>query len=41
MSRYTYGKPVQGHMNITFLYYFHGMEDVLYEDRMVGKLITN
>lgn len=23
-------------MNITFTYYYHGMEDVLYEERMVG-----
>lgn len=41
VSRYAYGKPVRGHMNITFLYYFHGTEDVLYEDRMVGGLITH
>lgn len=26
-------------MNITFTYYYHGMEDVLYEDRMVGLKI--
>lgn len=34
--RYVHGKPVQGHMNITFTYYYHGMEDVLYEDKMVS-----
>lgn len=32
-----HGTPVQGHMNITFTYYYHGMEDVLYEERMVGS----
>lgn len=26
--RYTYGKPVQGDMNITYLHHFHGIEDV-------------
>uniref|UniRef100_A0A3Q3XBM7 CD109 molecule n=1 Tax=Mola mola TaxID=94237 RepID=A0A3Q3XBM7_MOLML len=25
--RYTYGKPVYGHMNVAFLYNFHGVED--------------
>lgn len=25
--RYTYGKPVQGQMNITYLHHFHGIED--------------
>uniref|UniRef100_A0A3Q0SE27 CD109 molecule n=1 Tax=Amphilophus citrinellus TaxID=61819 RepID=A0A3Q0SE27_AMPCI len=32
---YTYGKPVQGHLNITFIYYFHGTDESYYEDREV------
>ncbi|XP_030260339.1 CD109 antigen isoform X1 [Sparus aurata] len=26
-AKYTYGKPVQGQMNITYLHHFHGIED--------------
>ncbi|XP_051264948.1 CD109 antigen isoform X1 [Dicentrarchus labrax] len=31
-AKYLYGKPVQGHMNITFLHHFHGIEDAYDED---------
>ncbi|XP_028253770.1 CD109 antigen [Parambassis ranga] len=31
-AKYTYGKPVQGHVNITFIHHFHGIEDAYNED---------
>ncbi|XP_076612690.1 CD109 antigen [Chaetodon auriga] len=31
-AKYMYGKPVQGHMNVTFLHHFHGIEEA-YEDQ--------
>ncbi|XP_030577917.1 CD109 antigen [Archocentrus centrarchus] len=34
-AKYTYGKPVQGHLNITFIYYFHGTDESYYEDREI------
>ena len=33
--RYTYGKPVVGHLNLTFIHHFRGIDDVYSEDRMV------
>uniref|UniRef100_A0A7N6ADL5 CD109 molecule n=1 Tax=Anabas testudineus TaxID=64144 RepID=A0A7N6ADL5_ANATE len=35
IHRYSYGKPVQGHMNITFLYHSRGAVEVYDEDREV------
>ncbi|XP_039638752.1 CD109 antigen [Perca fluviatilis] len=34
-AKYMYGKPVQGHMNITILHNFHGMEEAYDEDREI------
>ncbi|XP_069579786.1 CD109 antigen [Brachyistius frenatus] len=34
-AKYTYGKPVQGHMNITFIHHFHGIDEAYYEDREI------
>ncbi|XP_028460461.1 CD109 antigen [Perca flavescens] len=34
-AKYMYGKPVQGHMNITFLHNFHGIEKAYDEDREI------
>ncbi|XP_033979709.1 LOW QUALITY PROTEIN: CD109 antigen-like [Trematomus bernacchii] len=31
-AKYVYGKPVQGHMNITFIHKFHGYEDAYTEE---------
>ncbi|XP_005452481.2 CD109 antigen isoform X2 [Oreochromis niloticus] len=34
-AKYTYGKPVQGHLNMTFIYRFHGTVEFYYEDREI------
>ncbi|XP_026197655.1 CD109 antigen [Anabas testudineus] len=34
-AKYSYGKPVQGHMNITFLYHSRGAVEVYDEDREI------
>ncbi|XP_070782389.1 CD109 antigen [Enoplosus armatus] len=34
-AKYMYGKPVQGHMNVTFLHHFHGIEEAYDEDRQI------
>uniref|UniRef100_UPI0037E8B219 CD109 antigen n=1 Tax=Semicossyphus pulcher TaxID=241346 RepID=UPI0037E8B219 len=34
-AKYMYGKPVEGHVNVTFLHHIHGFEDVYYEDREI------
>ncbi|XP_069371373.1 CD109 antigen isoform X2 [Paralichthys olivaceus] len=34
-AKYMYGKPVQGHMFLTFLHHFHGIVDVYEEDREI------
>ncbi|XP_013766202.1 CD109 antigen [Pundamilia nyererei] len=34
-AKYTYGKPVQGHLNMTFIYHFHGTVEFYYEDREI------
>ncbi|XP_072218989.1 CD109 antigen [Leuresthes tenuis] len=34
-AKYTYGKPVVGHLNITFIHHFGGVDDVYTEDRMI------
>lgn len=39
VHRYTYGRPVQGHLNMTFIYYFHGTRESSYEDREVCVII--
>ncbi|XP_034059074.1 LOW QUALITY PROTEIN: CD109 antigen-like [Gymnodraco acuticeps] len=31
-AKYVYGKPVQGHMNITFIHKFHGFEEAYTEE---------
>ncbi|XP_071766721.2 CD109 antigen [Centroberyx gerrardi] len=31
-AKYMYGKPVQGHMSITFLHHFHGIEVAYHEE---------
>ncbi|KAK1889430.1 CD109 antigen [Dissostichus eleginoides] len=31
-AKYVYGKPVQGHMNITFIHKFHGFEEAYNEE---------
>ncbi|XP_038583673.1 CD109 antigen [Micropterus salmoides] len=34
-AKYIYGKPVTGHMNVTFLHHFHGLEEAYNEDREI------
>ncbi|XP_025998933.1 CD109 antigen isoform X3 [Astatotilapia calliptera] len=34
-AKYTYGKSVQGHLNMTFIYHFHGTVEFYYEDREI------
>nr|XP_046229740.1 CD109 antigen [Scatophagus argus] len=34
-AKYVHGKPVQGHMNMTFLYSFHGIREAFDEDREI------
>ncbi|KAA8582937.1 hypothetical protein FQN60_015483 [Etheostoma spectabile] len=35
-AKYMYGKPVQGHMNITFLHSFYGYNEAYNEDREIS-----
>ncbi|XP_023147319.3 CD109 antigen [Amphiprion ocellaris] len=34
-AKYLYGKPVQGHMNLTFIHHVHGIDEVYHEDREI------
>uniref|UniRef100_I3KR40 CD109 molecule n=1 Tax=Oreochromis niloticus TaxID=8128 RepID=I3KR40_ORENI len=40
-AKYTYGKPVQGHLNMTFIYRFHGTVEFYYEDREVRMSVES
>ncbi|XP_035764844.1 CD109 antigen [Neolamprologus brichardi] len=35
-AKYTYGKPVQGHLNMTFIYHFYDSVEFYYEDREIN-----
>lgn len=41
IHRYTYGKPVQGHLNMTLIYHFHGTVEFYYEDREVRMSVES
>uniref|UniRef100_A0AAX7SLZ8 CD109 molecule n=1 Tax=Astatotilapia calliptera TaxID=8154 RepID=A0AAX7SLZ8_ASTCA len=41
IHRYTYGKSVQGHLNMTFIYHFHGTVEFYYEDREVRMSVES
>ncbi|XP_047429099.1 CD109 antigen isoform X2 [Mugil cephalus] len=34
-AKYMYGKPVRGHMNITYIHHFHGIDEAFDEDREI------